>query len=96
MNKMKSLRFPVKGVGGLSLMFSEAFGVVIVVAMVSAIVSSIGIVYRGVRVLVLGVEVSSIVGSKSRGIGLSEFRGVKVLGCAVKIQACLLVSLHFC
>jgi hypothetical protein len=41
MNKMKSLRFPVKGVGGLSLTFSEAFGVVIVVTMVSAIVSSL-------------------------------------------------------
>jgi hypothetical protein len=41
MNKMKSLRFPVKGVGGLSLTFSEAFGVVIVVAMVLATVSSL-------------------------------------------------------
>jgi hypothetical protein len=41
MNKMKSLHLLVKGVGGLSLTFSEAFGVVIVVAMVSAIVSSL-------------------------------------------------------
>jgi hypothetical protein len=35
-NKMKLLRFPIKGVGGLSLILSEAF-VVVVVAIVSAI-----------------------------------------------------------
>jgi hypothetical protein len=58
MNRMKSLCFPVKGFGGLSLTFSEAFGVIVVVAMVSAIVSSC---YR----YRFHVVVSSIVESKS-------------------------------
>jgi hypothetical protein len=48
--------------------------------------------------------VSSIIESKSQGIGLSEcqsfvvsvYRGVKVSECAVKILACSLVSQHFC
>jgi hypothetical protein len=58
-NRIKSLRFPVKGVGGLSLIFSEAFGVV-VVAMVLAMVFSCcwcryrfqyqGVKYRRVKV----------------------------------------------
>jgi hypothetical protein len=42
------------------------------------------------------IVVSSIVESKSRGIGLSGFRGIKVSGCAVKIRARSLLSLHFC
>jgi hypothetical protein len=90
---MKSLRFPVKGVSGLSLIFSEAFGVVVVV---SAMVSSW---CQG-----FDFSVSSIVESRSRGIGLSEcqgfvvseYRGVKVSECAVKILAHSLVSQHFC
>jgi hypothetical protein len=52
---MNSFCFPVKGVGGFSLMISEAFGVVVVVTMVSAIVSScisVDIVCRGVKVSV--------------------------------------------
>jgi hypothetical protein len=82
---MKSLHFPVKGVGGLSLMFSEAF---VVVTDVLAIVS---FWCQG-----FDFGVSSIVESRSRGIGLSECCGVKVSECAVKILARLLVSLHFC
>jgi hypothetical protein len=42
------------------------------------------------------VKVSSIIESKSRGIGWSRFCSIKVLGCTVKIRARLLVSLHFC
>jgi hypothetical protein len=71
-------------------MVSEAF-IVIVVAMVSAMVSSL---YRCQYHLLwcqsfsLGVEVSSIVESK--------YRGIKVSRCAVKIWARSLVSSHFC
>jgi hypothetical protein len=50
------------------------------------------------------VKVSGVVESRSRGIGLSEcqvfvvseYCGVKVSGCAVKILARSLVSQHFC
>jgi hypothetical protein len=64
---MKSLHFPVKGVGGLSLIFSEAFVVIVVVsAMVSSWCQS------------FDFGVSSIVESRSQGIGLSECQGVGV------------------
>jgi hypothetical protein len=92
MKRMKSLRFPVKGFGGLSLTFSEAFGVV--VATVSGIVSfGISVVNRSVSVL---FSVSRNQVSLSQGLRVSVYRGVKVSECAVKILARLLVSLHFC
>jgi hypothetical protein len=61
---MKLLCFPVKGFGGLSLTFSEAFGVV--VATVSGIVSfGIGVVcLLGCQSFVLGVEKSGVIKSR--------------------------------
>jgi hypothetical protein len=56
MNKTNSFCFPVNGVGGFSLIFSEA--PVIVVAMVSAIVSPCIIVVK-----VLSIEVSEYRGA---------------------------------
>jgi hypothetical protein len=76
---MNLLRFFVKGVGGFSLMVSEAF-IVVVVATVSGMVYSL---YRcryrlsWCQSFGLSVEVSSIVESK--------YRGVKVSRCAVRI-----------
>jgi hypothetical protein len=77
MNRMKSVRFPVKSVGGLSLIFSRVFVAVDFLAMILVSVSSF---YRGFkfflyqyRLSVVKVSsVSSIVESKSQGIGLSE------------------------
>jgi hypothetical protein len=74
MNRMNLFRFPLKGVRGFSLIFSEAF---VVVKMVSAIVPSLyhcgqGIVYRGVKyrsviskycLLYQGIEVSECLGA---------------------------------
>jgi hypothetical protein len=92
MNRMKSLCFSVKGFSGLSLIFSEAFSVV--VATVSGIVSfGIGVTYQSVRVLFL---VSRNQVSSSQGLEVSVYRGVKVSECAVEILAHSLVSLHFC
>jgi hypothetical protein len=55
------------------------------------------VLFVGVKVLFVGVEVSSIIEVKvSRYRFLSEYRGVKVSGCTVKIRAWSLVSLHFC
>jgi hypothetical protein len=94
---MKSLRFPVKGFGGLSLMFSEALVVVpmvLIILVVSAMVSS------WYQVFSFGVGISFV--SHCQGIRLSQSsevsvcRGVKVSECAVKILAHSLVSLHFC
>jgi hypothetical protein len=83
MKRMKSLHFPVKGFGGLSLTFSEAFSVV--VAMVSGMVSfAIGVVYWSVSVLFL---VSRNQVSLSQGLEVSVYRGVKVLECTVRILA---------
>jgi hypothetical protein len=101
---MKSLRFPVKGVGGFNLTVSEVFGVMVVI--VSGIVSSCyrcryrlyqGFIsqYQGIGCC-QSIEVSSIIESKFRGIGWSGFRGIKVSGCAVKILVRSLVSSHFC
>jgi hypothetical protein len=85
---MNLLHFPVKGVGGFSLMFLEAF-VVVVVAVVLGIVSFLyRCRYCWCQSFSLGVEVSSIVESKYRGIRISR--------CAVRIQARSLVSSHFC
>jgi hypothetical protein len=82
MNKIKSLRFPVKGVGGFNLIFSE---IVVIVATV----------FLAIVPVVSDVEVSVSV-SKYQ-VSLSQgFVVVKVLGCAVEIQVRLLVSLHFC
>jgi hypothetical protein len=94
-NRTKSDCFPVKGVGGLSLIFSEA---IVVATVFSAIVSGVGFVYHGVKV---SVSVSMYQVSLSQSlevlvVRVSEFRGIKVSGCAVEIQAWSLVSLHFC
>jgi hypothetical protein len=74
MNSMKSLRFPVKGVGGLSLMFSEAF--VIVAVDCSAMVSVFVVVSRFLcryRFSVSRCQVSS-----SQSLEVSVYQSVKV------------------
>jgi hypothetical protein len=106
MNRMKSVCFPVKGVGGLSLIFSRVFMAVdffghdIGIGFVICFKVSVSVSFLGAEVS----GVSSIVESRSRGTGLSEcqsfvvsvYRGVKVSECAVKILVRLLVSQHFC
>jgi hypothetical protein len=84
---MKSLRFPVKGVSGLSLIFSEALVVMVadVSAMVSISVSSFVVVSKFLCWYWLCQSFVSrcrgircVVESKSRGIGLSWCQGVGV------------------
>jgi hypothetical protein len=86
---MNSFCFPVNGVGGFSLIFSEAL--VIVVAMVSAIVFPCIVVVK-----VLSVGVSGIRVSCQSIVVVSRYRGVRVSQCTVKIRVRLLVSLNFC
>jgi hypothetical protein len=71
MNRIKSLRFPVKGVGGFNLTFSEVF--VVVVSVFSAIV-----------ICHLSRCQSFIFGVKVSGVVESRFRGVRVSGCTCK------------
>jgi hypothetical protein len=104
MNKTNLFCLPVNGVKGLSLILSEA-PIIVVVATVSAIVSPCVVVGK-VPVLFVVVSkfqsrfsVSRYQVSLSRSLEvsvLSEFCGVKVSGCTVKIQARSLVSSHFC
>jgi hypothetical protein len=74
---MKSLRFPVKGVSGLSLIFSEAFGVV--VAMVSAMVAMVSAMVSSVSVLVSRCQVCQVL--SSQGLEGSVYQSIKVLWC---------------
>jgi hypothetical protein len=76
MNKMKSLHFTVKGVGGLSLIFSEVV-IVIMFAMVSGIISLLS-------VLVSFVSRFCFLVSRYQVLSKSEFQGigfVKVSWC---------------
>jgi hypothetical protein len=87
------VRFPVKGVGGLSLIFSRVF----VAVDFLAIVLFVGFVVCfkvSVLVLSLGIEVSSV--SSNQGFVVSEYHGIRVSGCAVEILARSLVRQHFC
>jgi hypothetical protein len=77
---MKSLRFPVKGVGEFNLILSD-IGVVV------AIVSS---------AIVLFIGVSKYRVSLGQGFEVSVYRGIKVSECAVEILARSLVRQHFC
>jgi hypothetical protein len=59
MNKIKSLCFPVKGVGGFNLIVSEV--VFVMVSVFLAIVSVVVCCLSGCQSFVLGVKVSGIV-----------------------------------
>jgi hypothetical protein len=65
---MKLLRFPVKGFGGLSLMFSEALVIVVPMVLIISVVSTM---------------VSSWYQSFSFGVGIGwlRFCSIKVSGC---------------
>jgi hypothetical protein len=80
MNRMKSVRFPVKGVSGLSLIFSRVFVVVavdfsaMVLVLVSLFVSKFLCQYR---FSVSRYQVCQV--SSSQGLEVSVYQSVKVL-----------------
>jgi hypothetical protein len=77
MNRMKSVRFPVKGVGGLSLIFSRVFVAVDFLAMVSVSVSSFVSKFLCQYCFsVLWYQVCQV--SLSQGLEVSVYQSVKV------------------